>query len=89
MSLLKGKKIYKNVGWLINFRCNSVLINEALLELLSIYLIVVVHSWKSTTLKMINVIKYVYNYIISAIKLLKSEYFAIRLHFTASLNQIM
>ena len=81
--------LLKNIGWLIKLRYNSVSINKALLELLSIYLIVVVHSWKSTTLKMINVIKDVYNHIISAIQLLKSEYFAIRLHFTASLNQIM
>ena len=57
---LKKNKFYKNIGWLINFGCNSVSINEALLELLSIYLIVVVQSWKSTTLKMINGIKDVF-----------------------------
>ena len=38
----------------------GVSINEALLELLSIYLIVVVQSWKSTILKMMNGIKDVF-----------------------------
>ena len=58
VSLLKEKYFsIKHIGWLIKFRCNSVSINEALLELLSIYLIVVVQSWKSTTLKMMNGIK--------------------------------
>ena len=55
------------------------------MELLSIYLIVVVQSWKSTTLKMMNGIKDVYSCIRTTIKLLKSEYFAIRIHFTGSL----
>ena len=78
MSLLKEKCFsIKNIGWLIKFRCNSVSINEALLELLCIYLIVVVQSWKSTTLKMMNGIKDVYSSIRSTIKLLKSEYFAV------------
>ena len=58
MSLFKEKCVsIKNIGWLIKFRCNSVSINEELLELLSIYLIVVVQSWKSTTLKKMNGIK--------------------------------
>ena len=58
MYLLKGKCVsIKHIGWLIKFRCNSVSINEALLELLSIYLIVVVQNWKSTTLKMMYGIK--------------------------------
>ena len=61
VSLLKDKYVsIKNIGWLIKFRYNSFSINEALLELLSIYLIVVVQSWKSTTLKMINGIKDVF-----------------------------
>ena len=59
--------------------------NEALLELISIYLLVIVHNWKSITLKMMNGIKDVYNHIRSTIKLLKSEYFAIRIHFTGSM----
>ena len=85
MSLLKEKCFsIKNIGWLIKFRYNSVSINEALLELLSIYLIVVVQSWKSATLKKMNGIKDVYSRIRSTIKLLKSEYFAIRIHFTGS-----
>ena len=55
MFLLKEKYFsIKNIGRLINFRCNSVSINEALLELLRINLIVVVQSWKSTPLKMVN-----------------------------------
>ena len=63
MSLLKEKLFsMKNIGWLIKFRCNSVSIHEALLELLSIYLIVVVQSWKSTTLKIMNGIKDVQSY---------------------------
>ena len=74
----------KNIGWLIKFRCNSVSISEVLLEMLSIYLIVVVQSWKSTTLKMMNGIKDVYSFLITTIKLLKSEYFAIRIHFIGS-----
>ena len=87
VSLLKEKYVsIKNIDWLIKFRCNSVSINEALLELLSIYLIVVVQSWKSTTLKMMNWIKDVYNHIWSTITLLKSEYFAIQIHFTGSLD---
>ena len=58
VSLLKEKYVsIKNIGWLIKFRCNSVSINEELLELLSIYLIVGVQSWKSTTLKIVNGIK--------------------------------
>ena len=58
VSLLKEKcASIKNMCWLIKFRCNSASINEALLELLSIYLIAVVQSWKSTTLKMMNEIK--------------------------------
>ena len=61
MSLLKEKYVFiKNIGWLIKFRCNSVSINEALLELVSIYVIVVVQSWKSTTLKIMNGIKDVF-----------------------------
>ena len=83
VSLLKETYFsIKNIGWLIKFRCNSVSINEALLELLSIYLIVIVQSLKSTTLKMMNGIKDVYICIRCTIKLLKSEYFAIRIHFT-------
>ena len=58
--------------------------NEALLELLSIYYIVVVQSWKSTKLKMMNGIKDVYHRIRSTTRLLKSEYFAIRIYFTGS-----
>ena len=77
LSLLKEKCFsIKNIGWLIKFRYNSVSINEALLELLSIHLIVVVQNWKSTTLKMMNGIKDVYSCIRITIKLLKSEFFA-------------
>ena len=85
VSLLKEKCFFYKKYWLIiKFRYNSVSINEALLELLSIYLIVVVQSWKSTTLKMMNGIKDVYRPIRSNIKLLKSEHFPIRIHFTGS-----
>ena len=85
MCLLKEKCIsIKNIGWLIKFRCNSVSINEVLLELLSIYLIVVVQSWKSTTLKMMNGIRDVYSRIRSTIQLLKFEYFAIWIYFSGS-----
>ena len=70
MSLLKEKYFsIKHIGWLIKFRCNSVSINEVLLEFLSIYLIVVVQSWKNTTVKIMNGIKDVYNRIRSTIKL--------------------
>ena len=90
VSLLKKKYVsIKNIGSLIKFRCNSVSINEVLLELLRIYLIVVVQSWKSTTLKMMNGITDVYICIRSTIKLLKSEYFAIRIHFTGSVSQLL
>ena len=82
--LLKEFFSIKNIGWLIKFRYNSVSINEVLLELLRIYLIVVVQSWKSTTLKMMNGIKDVYICIRSTIKLLKSEYFAFRIHLIGS-----
>ena len=86
VSLLKEKYFFiKNISWLIKLRCNSVSINKALLELLSIYYIVVVQKWKSTTLKMMSGIKDVYNRIRRTIKLLKSEHFAIRIHFTVSL----
>ena len=59
--------------FLIKFRYNSVSINEVLLELLSIYLIVVVQSWKSTTLKKMNGIKdvRVYSRIRSNIKIIE------------------
>ena len=63
--------------------------NEALLELISIYLLVIVQSWKGTTLKIMNGIKDVYNHIRSTIKLLKSKYFAIRIHFTGSKKQTL
>ena len=56
----KKKNSIKNIGWLIQLRCNSVSINEKLLELSSIYFIVAVQSWKSTTLEMTNGIKNVY-----------------------------
>ena len=70
MSLLKEKCFFiKIVGWLIKLRCNSVSINEEVLELSSIYLIVVVQSWKNTTVKIMNGIKDVYNRIRSTIKL--------------------
>ena len=73
MSLLKEKCVsIQNIGWLIKFRCNSVSINEPLLELLSIYLIVIIQSWKSTTLKMMNGIKDVYSRMRSTIILFHS-----------------
>ena len=85
MSLLKEKCVsIKNIGWLINFRCNSVSINEALLELLSIYYIVVVQSWKSTTLKMMNGIKDAYHRIRSTTKLLKFTYYSVHILFSGS-----
>ena len=66
MSLLEEKYFsINNIGWFLKFRYNSVSINKALLELLSIYLIVGVQSWKSTTLKSMNGIKDVYSRITS------------------------
>ena len=54
--LLKGKYLSINY-WLINKaygRCNIISINEELLELSSIYFIIVVQSWKSTKIKLTN-----------------------------------
>ena len=62
MILLKQKNPIKYVGCLIKLRYNDVSINEELLELLSIYLIVVVQSWKSSTLKRTNGIKNIETY---------------------------
>ena len=69
--------------WLINkTRCNSDSINKELLQLSSFYLIVVVQSWKSTTLKMTDGINNLYKRIRNTIKLLKSKYFALQIIFT-------
>ena len=55
--------------------------NEALLELISIYLLVIVQSWKGTTLKIMNGIKDVYSVIY---QVLKNGYFSKRNLFTGS-----
>ena len=79
MTLLKQKKPIKYVGCLIKLRYNDVSINEELLELPSMYFIVVVQSWKITKLKMTNGIKNVYKRIRSTVKLLKSKYVTVQI----------
>ena len=74
VSLLKEKYfLLKTIRSLINLRCNSVSINQNLLELLSIYFITAVHSWKSTTLKLTNKKKRIHPYK-KYYKLLVSKY---------------